>query len=192
MDNNKTPQDLKNRKEESLRESTNNPMVKNPNPVEKNGKTYNSFTDYLNSDEYKEFLKAEENAILDYHKKAEEFFQSLDNDNKLLLFYHITNTIYQNYFNDKGSYRGLLYDKFGFKPNAYGIGYTSGMFALHNAISTPDELEERFQKLINYLNLNPNKEEMMSLRNIYQYGFDNSKQIYEIMSKQQKFDFEKE
>ena len=192
MDNNKIPQDLKNRKEESLRESTNNPMVKNPNPVEKNGKTFKSYSEYLQSEDYQQFLKAEENAILDYQKKAEEFFQSLDNDTKLLLFYHITNTIYQNYFNGKGSYRGLLYDKFNFGPESYSLGMDSGMFSLHNAISTPDELEERFQKLIKHLKLELDKEQLISARNFFNYGFDNSKQIYEIMAKQQKFDFEKE
>ena len=52
-----TWEEIKQRKEDSIRESTGNPMVKNPNPYEKNGKTYKSFSDYLNSDEYKEFLK---------------------------------------------------------------------------------------------------------------------------------------
>ena len=189
MDNNKTPQDLKNRKEESLRESTGNPMSK---PFEVNGKTYNSYTEWSNSDEHKELLQIEEQVREQYTLKAKEYFDSLDTDNQLMMFFYITNLIFKNYFEDRGSYRGLLYDKFGFGPEAYSLGIDSGMFALHNAISTPDELEERFQKLINYLNLNPNKEEMMSLRNIYQYGFDNSKQLYEIMSKQQKFDFEKE
>jgi hypothetical protein len=192
MDNNKTPQDLKNRKEESLRESTNNPMVKNPNPVEKNGKTFKSYSEYLQSDEYKEFLKAEEESQELYTQKAKEYFESFETDNQLLLFFHITNQIFEHYFHGSGSYRSLLYDKFKFGPEAYSLGCSSGMFNVHNAISTPDETEERFQKLINYLNLNPNKEEMMSLRNIYQYGFDNSKQLYEIMAKQQKFDFEKE
>jgi hypothetical protein len=68
----------------------------------------------------------------------------------------------------------------------------SGMFSLHNAISTPDELEERFQKLIKHLKLELDKEQLISARNFFNYGFDNSKQIYEIMAKQQKFDFEKE
>jgi hypothetical protein len=46
-------EDIKNRKEDSIRESTNNPVKKS---FELNGKTYNSFTDFLNSDEYNESL----------------------------------------------------------------------------------------------------------------------------------------
>jgi hypothetical protein len=111
--------DIKLRKEESIRESTNNPVVKNPNPFLINGKTYNSYTEYSNSDEHKEFLKLEEEAREQYTQKAKEYFQSLEMDNRLLIFFYITNVIFENYFKDNSSYRGLLYDKFGFGPEAY-------------------------------------------------------------------------
>jgi hypothetical protein len=181
--------DVKQRKEESIRESTGNPMVKNPNPFEINGKVYNSYTEWSNSDEHKELLKIEEKAIEEYTQKAKEYFESLEMDNQLFLFFYITNVIFKNYFNDNGSYRGLLYDKFGFGPEAYSLGCNSGMFTLHNAISTPDEIEKRFQALMNFLKLDLSKEDMKSLRNIFEYGFDNSKQLHNLISGQQKFDF---
>ena len=77
-----TWEEIKQRKEDSIRESTNNPMVKNPNPYDKNGKTYKSFTDYLNSDEYKEYLEIQEEALEQYTQKAKEYFDSLEIDNK--------------------------------------------------------------------------------------------------------------
>ena len=184
-----TWEEIKQRKEDSIRESTNNPMVKNPNPIEKNGKTYKSYSEYLNSDEYKEYLKIEEEALEQYTQKAKEYFDSLEIDNKLLLFFHITNTIFENYFKYNSSYRGLLYDKFGFGPEAYSLGMDSGMFALHNAISTPDESEERFNILVKFLKLDLSKKELNSLRNIFLYGFDNSKTLNEMRTGQQKFDF---
>jgi len=187
-----TWEEVKQRKEDSIRESTGNPMVKNPNPVEKNGKTYKSFSDYLNSDEYKEFLEIEEEALEQYKQKAKEYFDSLEIDNKLLLFFHITNTIFENYFKYNSSYRGLLYDKFGFGPEAYSLGMDSGMFALHNAISTPDELEERFDTLVKFLKLDLSKKELNSLRNIFLYGFDSTKSLDDINTGQQKFDFTKD
>ncbi len=178
------------RKEESIRESTNNPMVKNPNPFEHNEKIYKSFTDYLNSEEYKEYLELEEKALKEYKQKAKEYFESLETDNQLLLFFHITNIIFENYFNDNGSYRGLLYDKFGFGPKAYSLGCDSGMFALHNAISTPDENEERFQKFIKHLNLDLTKEQLNSARNFFIHGFDNSAQLNNIIAGQKTLPFE--
>jgi len=184
--------DIRDRKEDSLRESINNPMVKNPNPFEHNGKIYKSFSDYLNSEEYKEFLKTEEEAQELYTQKAKEYFHSLGNDNQLLLFFYITNIIFENYFKDNGSYRGLLYDKFGFGPEAYSLGCDSGMFTLHNAISTPDQLEERFQNLIKFLKLDLSKEQINSARNYFNYGFDNSEQINKIRNKQLTLEFEKD
>ena len=180
-----TWEEIKHRKEDSIRESTGN-------PIEKNGKTYKSFSDYLKSDEYKEFLNAEEQALEQYEQKAKECFDSLSTDNQLLLFFYITNVIFKNYFKGNGSYRGLLYDKFGFGPEAYSLGCDSGMFTLHNAISTPDELEERFNALMKFLKLELSKEDMNSARNYFLYGFDNSKTLDDMRTGQQKFDFTKD
>jgi len=187
-----TWKDIRDRKEDSIRESTSNPMVKNPNPFVINGKTYNSYTEYSNSDEHKEFLKLEEEAREQYTQKAKEYFESLETDNQLLLFFYITNLIFKNYFEDGGSYRRLLYDKFGFGPEAYSLGCDSGMFSLHNSISTPDELEDRFQKLIKFLELDLSKEQVISARNYFNYGFDNTKQINKIVSGQLSMNFEKD
>ena len=187
-----TWEEIKQRKEDSIRESTGNPMVKNPNPYEKNGKTYKSFSDYLNSEEYKEFLKIQEEALEQYTQKAKEYFESLEMNNQLLLFFHITNTIYANYFEDNSSYRGLLYDKFGFGPESYSIGMDSGMFAVHNAISTPDESAERFNALMKFLKLDLSKQELISAANYFYHGFDNSKQLNDILSRQQVMDFNEE
>lgn len=187
-----TWKEIRDRKEDSIRESTDNPMVKNPNPFDHNGKTYKSFSDYLNSEEYKEFLRIEEEALKQYSLKAKEFFKSLDMDNQLLIFFHITNVIFENYFKDNGSYRGLLYDKFGFGPEAYSLGCDSGMFTLHNSISNPEEIEERFQALMKFLKLDLSKEDMRSVRNLFEYGFDNSKQLNNITSGQTAFQFEKD
>ena len=184
--------DIKQRKEDSIRESTGNPVVKNPNPFEHNGKIYKSFTDYLNSEEYKEFLEIEEKALVEYKQKAKEYFQGLDVDNQYLLFFYITNTIFENYFKDGGSYRGLLYDKFGFGPETYSLGLDSGMFALHNSISTPAENEERFNALIKFFRLELSKEDLNSARNIFTHGFDNSGQINSLISGQQKFRFDED
>jgi hypothetical protein len=184
-----TWEEIRQRKEDSIRESTGNPMSKS---FEVNGKIYNSYTEYSNSDEHKELLKIQEEALEQYEQKAKEYYDSLGMDNQLLLFFHITNTIFENYFKYNSSYRGLLYDKFGFGPEAYSLGMDSGMFALHNAISTPDELEERFDTLVKFLKLDLSKKELNSLRNIFLYGFDSTKSLDNINTGQQKFDFTKD
>jgi hypothetical protein len=181
-----TWEEIRQRKEDSIRESTGNPMSKS---FEVNGKTYSSYTEYSNSDEYKEYLKAEEESQELYTQKAKEYFESLETDNQLLLFFHITNQIFENYFHGSGSYRSLLYDKFKFGPEAYSLGCSSGMFAIHNAISTPDESEERFNTLVKFLKLDLSKKELNSLRNIFLFGFDSTKTLDNLNTGQQKFDF---
>jgi hypothetical protein len=180
-------EEVRQRKEDSIRESTGNPMSK---PFEINGKVYNSYTEWSNSDEYKELLKIEEEALEQYEQKAKEYFDSLETDNQLMLFFHITNVIFKNYFKDNGSYRGLLYDKFKFGPEAYSLGMDSGMFTLHNSISTPDENEERFNALMKFLKLELSKEDLKSARNIFTHGFDNSGQLNSFISGQQVLKFE--
>ena len=182
-----TWEEIRQRKEDSIRESIGNPMIK---PFEVNGKVYNSYTEWSNSDDHKELLKIEEEALEQYEQKAKEYFQSLEVENQHLLFFHITNTIFQNYFKDNGSYRGLIYDKFNFGPEAYSLGMDSGMFTLHNSISTPNENEEKFQKLMKFLDLDLTKEQMISARNYFNQGFDNSEQINKLFSKQQVLRFE--
>jgi len=177
-----TWEEIRQHKEDSIRESTNNPMSK---PFEINGKIYNSYTEWSNSDDHKELLKIEEEVQEQYTIKAKEYYDSLGMDNQLLLFFYITNLIFENYFKDNGSYRGLLYDKFGFGPEAYSLGMDSGMFALHNSISTPDENEEKFEKLIKFLKIELTKEQMKSARNYFLHGFDNSEQLNSFLSGQQ-------
>ena len=184
-----TWEEIRQRKEDSIRESTGNPMSKS---FEVNGKIYNSYTEYSNSDEHKELLKIQEEALEQYEQKAKEYYDSLGMDNQLLLFFYITNVIFRNYFKDNGSYRGLLYNKFGFGPEAYSLGMDSGMFALHNSISTPDESEERFNTLVTYLKLDLSKKELNSLRNIFLFGFDSTKALDNINTGQKKFEFDKE
>jgi hypothetical protein len=182
-----TWEEIRQRKEDSIRESTGNPLSK---PFEVNGKTYNSYTEWSNSDEHKELLQIEEQVREQYILKAKEYFDSLETENQHLLFFHITNTIFQNYFKDNGSYRGLIYDKFNFGPEAYSLGMDSGMFTLHNSISTPNENEEKFQKLMKFLDLDLTKEQMISARNYFNQGFDNSEEINKLFSKQQVLRFE--
>ena len=184
-----TWEEIRQRKEDSIRESTGNPMSKS---FEVNGKIYNSYTEYSNSNEHKELLKIQEEALEQFEQKAKEYYDSLGMDNQLLLFFYITNVIFRNYFKDNGSYRGLLYDKFGFGPEAYSLGLDSGMFALHNAISTPDESEERFHTLVKFLKLDLSQKELNSLRNIFLFGFDSTKALDNINTGQKKFEFDKE
>jgi hypothetical protein len=66
----------------------------------------------------------------------------------------------------------------------------SGMFTLHNSISTPKENEERFKALMKFLNLDLTKEQMISANNYFNNGYDSSNHLKQMLSKQQIMNFE--
>ena len=76
---------------------------------------------------------------------ANEFWENLDYDQKLLAFYAVTSRIDQGELVDKGSYRHILYETFKFGPEAYVIGMNAGLMALHNAIGDGETYQEMKQ-----------------------------------------------
>lgn len=76
---------------------------------------------------------------------ADDFWEKLDYDQKLLAFYAVTSRIHQGEMVDKGSYRHILYETFKFGPEAYLIGMNAGLLALHNAIGDGETYQEMKQ-----------------------------------------------
>lgn len=93
-----------------------------------------SFNDLLNSPEYQELGRIQEEARLSFEKEADDAWDSLDYDTQLRVFYAVVKRIYEGEIKEKGTYRYILYDKFGFGPEAYVIGMNCGYMYLHNAI----------------------------------------------------------
>lgn len=79
------------------------------------------------SDFYTEAMKKLEN-------EQEYYWNSLTKDEQLKAFCAVTRRLVKGELDDKGSYRWVLYDVFGFGPEAYTQGMDCGYMALHNAI----------------------------------------------------------
>lgn len=75
----------------------------------------------------------------EYHQNADGFWNSLSKEDQLKCFYSICKRIHKGDMEDKGSYRYVLYDVFGFGTEAYAIGMNCGYMAIHNAIFTAKE-----------------------------------------------------
>lgn len=71
-------------------------------------------------------------------QEQEEYWNSLSKDDQLKAFCAVVRRIVQGELRDKGSYRWVLYDVFGFGHEAYVRGMDCGFMALHNAI-VPDK-----------------------------------------------------
>jgi hypothetical protein len=67
-------------------------------------------------------------------KECNEWWNSLSEEDRLRAFYSVVKRIHKGDIEDKGSYRWVLYNVFGFGPEAYGLGMDCGYMDLHNAI----------------------------------------------------------
>ena len=94
------------------------------------------------------------------------WWNGLTEDEREGAFYAVCKRIYEARIKDDRSYRGTLYDKFGFGPHMYAAGMECGFFSLHNMLHDAVELEAmkdatRFEviddqgrKYVNHLNDN--------------------------------------
>lgn len=69
-----------------------------------------------------------------YEKEAEEKWNSLTEDEQLQMFYSVVKRIHKGELEDMRSFRGVLYDVFGFSPKAYTIAMDAGYMSLHNSL----------------------------------------------------------
>jgi len=88
----------------------------------------------LDNPEWQDFETLRMQARTDTDKVADKFWEELPYEDKLKAFYSVVKRIYQGEVEDKGSYRYILYDVFGFGPEAYAIGMDCGYMYLHNSI----------------------------------------------------------
>jgi hypothetical protein len=71
-----------------------------------------------------------------YEKECEEYWNKLPQEEQLKAFYSVVKRIYKGEIEVQGSYRYVLYNVFGFGPEAYSIGMDCGYLDLHNCIDT--------------------------------------------------------
>jgi len=86
--------------------------------------------DYLLEEEYEKDIK---NSI-------ENFWNTLNQQEKLYAFCAVISKLTDAELNEKKSYRGVLYEKFGFGPESYHIAQISGFIQLHNSIYSKSDI----------------------------------------------------
>jgi hypothetical protein len=75
-----------------------------------------------------------------YETSTDAWWTSLSKEDQERAFYSVVKRIFKGEIVDKRSYRGVLYDVFGFDANMYVAGMDCGYMALHNSIVDVDEL----------------------------------------------------
>ena len=64
----------------------------------------------------------------------DEWWNSLSKEDQMRAFYSVVKRLVDGELVQKGSYRYVLYQVFGFDVEAYGLGMMCGYMSLHNSI----------------------------------------------------------
>lgn len=75
-----------------------------------------------------------------YEQENDAWWNGLTETEREDAFYAVVKRIYQGEIKERGSYRYVLYDVFGFGPQMYVMGMECGYMELHNAIYTHEEM----------------------------------------------------
>ena len=77
-----------------------------------------------------------------YDKRTDEWWDSLSEDQRQDAFYSVVKRLVKGELRDRGTYRYVLYDVFGFDASSYVMGMNCGYMELHNSIYTQEEMRE--------------------------------------------------
>lgn len=87
-----------------------------------------------------EKIQTEMNQIIqEVEQEQEHFWESLTKEQQLKVFCAVVRRIYQGEIADKGSYRHVLYDVFGFGPESYVQAQAARYLEIHNSIIVSNE-----------------------------------------------------
>ena len=74
--------------------------------------------------------------------EMDEWWNNLPQEDQIRAFYSVVKRICQGELEERGSYRYVLYDVFGFGAESYMLGMNCGYMTLHNSIYTQEEMRE--------------------------------------------------
>ena len=97
---------------------------------------------FLNSPEWKEACQSYQKAVEEYNQKMTAWWENLPSEEQQWAFYNVCRLIYKGDVEDKRSYRGVLYDTFGWGPEAYVIGMEARYMEIHNLLGDGLEFQE--------------------------------------------------
>lgn len=78
----------------------------------------------------------------EHDDEANSFWENLSQDDKQMAFYSVVKRLVKGELRDRGTYRYVLYDVFGFDSSSYFMGMNCGYMELHNSIYTQEEMRE--------------------------------------------------
>ena len=85
--------------------------------------------------------------------EQEQYWESLTTDQQQMAFCAVARRIHKGEIEEGGTYRYVLYNTFGWGPEAYAIAQMSGYLAIHNSIVTPEQERNQLEHFAKFHNL---------------------------------------
>ena len=101
--------------------TTNDPDVNKPTPM--------SLLEALSG-----FSEVFRESMSKIEEEEEEYWESLTEEEKISVFCAVSRRIFEGEIEKRGTYRYVLYDVFGFGPEAYARAQNAGYLSIHNSI----------------------------------------------------------
>jgi hypothetical protein len=92
-------------------------------------------------------------AFDEYQNLCRSYYSGLDPEEQLMAFCAIVEKLCQGELDDNRSYRGVLYDTFGWGPEAYSAAQCAGFLSLHNSIYSFEDLKHVFKQTLKELEI---------------------------------------
>ena len=96
-------------------------------------------------------------AMDNIEKESEAYWNTLTDQQRLDVFCAVCRRIYEGEIKLRGSYRYVLYDVFGFGPEAYAQAQMSGYLTIHNAIMDENYDERLVTKFAEFAGVDKEK-----------------------------------
>lgn len=111
-------------------------------------------------DKLHEAGKSFSQAMDEYQQLANSFYSGLEPEEQLWAFCAIVEKLCKGELEEGRSYRGILYDTFGWGPEAYATAQCAGFLSLHNSIYKFDDLEHVFKNTLEELEISVEPEKL--------------------------------
>ena len=104
--------------------------------------------------------RAFQRAADEWQQMANSYYSSLEPEEQLWAFCAVIEKLCQGELDEGRSYRGILYDIFGWGPEAYAAAQHAGFLGLHNSIYRFDDLEHVIEQTLKELELEVEPEKL--------------------------------
>ena len=99
-------------------------------------------------------------AMDEYQQMANSYYSGLEPEEQLWAFCSIVENLSKGELDENRSYRGILYETFGWGPESYAAAQCAGFLGLHNSIYRFEDLVTVFKNTLKELELEVDDEKL--------------------------------